>query len=60
MNILALQMKQDIEPGGPLCVAYSEDEGVDQLEIVLKGGQVGSYDYLMCVVEGICRAGRRS
>ncbi len=52
MNILALQMKQAIEPGGPLCVAYSEDEDVDPLEIVLKGGQVGSDRFLLHVAEG--------
>ena len=33
----------------PLCFAYSDDPGMNGLEIALKGGQVGGVDYLGAV-----------
>lgn len=41
LNLYALEMIAPIVPGGPLCRAYSHDERLDGLEVVLKGGQVG-------------------
>jgi 3-oxoisoapionate kinase len=32
-------------PGSPLCLAHSDEQAFDGLEIALKGGQVGSDDY---------------
>ncbi|MDX2153181.1 MAG: four-carbon acid sugar kinase family protein [Bryobacteraceae bacterium] len=45
LGIDSLEMIARIEPGGPLCRA-SGSGPVDGLEIVFKGGQVGSIDYL--------------
>lgn len=41
LGIYALACKAVLEPGGPLCRAYSTEPQVDGLELVLKGGQVG-------------------
>ncbi|OAS17972.1 four-carbon acid sugar kinase family protein [Paenibacillus oryzisoli] len=41
LGIYALSCKAALEPGGPLCRAYSSDSQFDGLEVVLKGGQVG-------------------
>ncbi|GIO14972.1 type III effector Hrp-dependent outer domain-containing protein [Cohnella xylanilytica] len=41
LGIYALECRQTLAPGVPLCRAYSEDEALDGLELVLKGGQVG-------------------
>ncbi|HBY63427.1 MAG TPA: hypothetical protein DEH78_26685 [Solibacterales bacterium] len=45
MGIESLEMIARIEPGGPLCLAHGSGPA-DGLEIVFKGGQVGSIDYL--------------
>jgi uncharacterized protein YgbK (DUF1537 family) len=42
LGIYALACKAALDPGGPLCRAYSKDHRFDGLELVLKGGQVGS------------------
>ncbi|MDQ1913649.1 four-carbon acid sugar kinase family protein [Paenibacillus sp. GD4] len=42
LGIFALECKATLEPGGPLCRAYSHHAAIDGLEMVLKGGQVGS------------------
>lgn len=52
LDINALRMLSQIEPGGPLCRAYSNDVLVDQLQIALKGGQVGSEAYFLQVMKG--------
>ncbi|WP_325176590.1 four-carbon acid sugar kinase family protein [Paenibacillus alkalitolerans] len=41
LGVYALEMIAPLVPGGPLCRAYSGDDRLDGLEIVLKGGQVG-------------------
>jgi uncharacterized protein YgbK (DUF1537 family) len=42
LGIYALECRAELEPGGPLCRAYSYEAPFDGLELVLKGGQVGS------------------
>jgi uncharacterized protein YgbK (DUF1537 family) len=32
-------------PGAPLCRIHSDDQHLDGLDIVLKGGQMGSPDF---------------
>jgi 3-oxoisoapionate kinase len=39
-------------PGSPLCVAHSDHDVFDGLEIGLKGGQVGNDDYFVKIREG--------
>ena len=46
-------MSAGLAPGAPLCRAWSEQPGRDGLEIVLKGGQIGSASFF-----GAVRAGR--
>jgi uncharacterized protein YgbK (DUF1537 family) len=41
LGIYALECRAGLEPGAPLCSAYSHEPGLDGLELVLKGGQVG-------------------
>lgn len=45
LGIYALECLQAIDPGGPLCRAFSHDVRFDGLELVLKGGQVGSESF---------------
>lgn len=44
MPVKALEMKNPLSPGAPLCHAHSDDDRFDGLELVLKGGQLGSPD----------------
>ena len=39
-------------PGAPLCRAHAPGSPVDQLEVVFKGGQVGSQNYFQTVLKG--------
>lgn len=52
LGIYALECLQTIDPGGPLCRAFSHDERFDGLQIVLKGGQVGSERFFEKVRRG--------
>lgn len=45
LNFYALTWKRFIQTGAPLCRAYSDDPSLDGLELVLKGGQVGTPDF---------------
>ncbi|MFC5652501.1 four-carbon acid sugar kinase family protein [Paenibacillus solisilvae] len=45
MGIYGMEMLISISPGAPLCRVYSEDAGMDGIELALKGGQFGSPDY---------------
>jgi 3-oxoisoapionate kinase len=49
MGAYGLEMIWDISPGAPLCRVYSDDAGLDGLELALKGGQLGSPDYFIKV-----------
>ncbi|WP_274648677.1 four-carbon acid sugar kinase family protein [Paenibacillus humicola] len=45
MGIYGMEMLAPISPGAPLCRVYSEDAGMDGIELALKGGQFGGPDY---------------
>lgn len=53
LGIFALRMIIPVSPGAPLCLAYSDDERFDRLEISLKGGQNGGADYLARIYYGL-------
>jgi uncharacterized protein YgbK (DUF1537 family) len=40
------------QPGAPLCRSHADDSSLDGLEIVLKGGQVGTPDFFEIVRSG--------
>jgi uncharacterized protein YgbK (DUF1537 family) len=44
LGLYALTWAADLQPGAPLCRAHADSE-LDGLELVLKGGQVGSEDF---------------
>ncbi|THF79862.1 four-carbon acid sugar kinase family protein [Cohnella fermenti] len=52
LGIYALECVQALAPGAPLCRAYSDDDGLDGLELVLKGGQVGGERFFDLVKRG--------
>jgi uncharacterized protein YgbK (DUF1537 family) len=45
LGIYALTWTANLQPGAPLCRAHADDRSLDGLELVLKGGQVGSEDF---------------
>ncbi len=45
LGLYGLEMLAELTPGAPLCRGYSEDPRFDDLEIALKGGQMGKADY---------------
>ena len=45
LGIHALTLRAGLAPGVPLCRAWSDDPDRDGLEIVLKGGQLGSVNF---------------
>ncbi|NOV00238.1 four-carbon acid sugar kinase family protein [Paenibacillus planticolens] len=45
LGIYALECISVLDPGGPLCRAYSNEPQFNGLELVLKGGQVGGKDF---------------
>ncbi|MDO8777774.1 MAG: nucleotide-binding domain containing protein, partial [Burkholderiaceae bacterium] len=53
LDITALSVVAGLAPGAPLCRAWSERRERDGLEIVLKGGQMGTHSFF-----GAVRAGR--
>ncbi|WP_240420611.1 four-carbon acid sugar kinase family protein [Paenibacillus periandrae] len=52
LGIYALECKALLDPGAPLCIAYSHDPQFDGLELVLKGGQVGGEHFFEKVRQG--------
>ncbi len=52
LDIAALQVMAGIAPGAPLCRAWSSQARRNGLEIVLKGGQIGSASFFGAVREG--------
>jgi uncharacterized protein YgbK (DUF1537 family) len=50
LGIEAVEMIAPIVPGAPLCRAYAAGKAVDQLEVNIKGGQVGDEDYFLTVL----------
>lgn len=45
LGIYGLEVLESIAPGAPLCLAHSEDERFDKLEIALKSGQLGGKNF---------------
>jgi 3-oxoisoapionate kinase len=45
LGIHALTWAASLEPGAPLCRAHAQTPDLDGLQLVLKGGQVGSDDF---------------
>ena len=52
LGIEALEMIASLTPGAPLCRAFAPNSPVDKLEIVFKGGQVGSENYFETLKRG--------
>lgn len=53
LGLRALMWKRHLQPGVPLCRAYSEGS-LDGLEIALKGGQMGTEDFFAFVRDAQC------
>jgi uncharacterized protein YgbK (DUF1537 family) len=51
LGCYALTWMATTEPGAPLCRVHSEDAELDGLELVLKGGQVGTREFFAVVRE---------
>ncbi|WP_373523664.1 four-carbon acid sugar kinase family protein [Aquiflexum sp.] len=45
LGITALEFKNELAPGAPLCIAHAEHKGTDGLDIAIKGGQNGTVRY---------------
>ncbi len=52
LGIYALETLMPISPGAPLCIVHSKNKLFDGLEITLKGGQNGAYNYIESIQEG--------
>lgn len=52
LGLYALECRQTLAPGVPLCRAYADDARLDGLELVLKGGQVGGERFFERVRRG--------
>ncbi len=52
LGLYALTWSASIEPGAPLCHAHSDDKIFRNLELVLKGGQIGGQDFFELVRNG--------
>jgi len=53
LGIYALTWAANLQPGAPLCRAHADNPSLDGLELVLKGGQVGSEDFFERVRLGV-------
>ncbi|CAN7361295.1 hypothetical protein LJR153_002168 [Paenibacillus sp. LjRoot153] len=45
LGVYAIECIATLDPGGPLCSAYANDPQFEGLELVLKGGQVGTANF---------------
>jgi 3-oxoisoapionate kinase len=52
LGINALSVSAGMAPGAPLCRAWSNNARRDGLEIVLKGGQIGTPSFFGSVLRG--------
>jgi 3-oxoisoapionate kinase len=52
LGVYALTAMAPIAPGAPLCRAHSDDPAHAELEIALKGGQIGAPDFFCAVKRG--------
>ncbi|MFB4258297.1 type III effector Hrp-dependent outer protein [Niallia circulans] len=55
LDIYGLEVLDSVAPGAPLCLAYSESEKFDGLEIALKSGQLGGEHFF----ENVYRSGSK-
>jgi uncharacterized protein YgbK (DUF1537 family) len=54
LNLTAITFAGALAPGAPLCRAHAEETtGLDGLELVLKGGQIGPEDFFRSAREGM-------
>jgi len=44
LGFTAFEFTSDLDPGGSLCIGYDRDTALDRMELMLKGGQIGSTD----------------
>lgn len=44
LGFTALEFISDLDPGVSLCIGHHRDPAQDRMELVLKGGQIGSTD----------------
>lgn len=51
LDLWGLSYRSPCTPGAPLCRAHSDDSRLDGLDIVLKGGQMGTPDFFNRVAE---------
>ena len=51
LDLWGLSYRSPCTPGAPLCRAHSDDARLDGLDIVLKGGQMGTPDFFNRVAE---------
>ncbi|PGT76075.1 Hrp-dependent type III effector protein [Priestia megaterium] len=51
LKLFALEMILPIDPGVPLCCGYSSDQTMNDIEIALKGGQMGSPEFFVKIKE---------
>lgn len=49
LPIWGLSYREACVPGAPLCRAHADDEWLDGLDIILKGGQMGGSDFFATV-----------
>ncbi|MDP4841881.1 MAG: four-carbon acid sugar kinase family protein [Burkholderiaceae bacterium] len=52
LDIAALTVSAALTPGAPLCRIWSDSPRMDGVEVVLKGGQMGSQDFFGQVLNG--------
>ena len=53
LDIFAVTMIRPLAPGGPLCRTHSDAKDLDGLEIVFKGGQVGTTGFFGLARDGM-------
>lgn len=53
LDVYALQSRFPLAPGSPMCVAHASTERFDEIEIALKGGQLGGPDYFVRARDGV-------
>lgn len=52
LDIHSLELLMPLIPAAPMCRAFSDNAGLDGLQVASKGGQIGSPDYFLQVLEG--------
>lgn len=52
LDIHSLELLMPITPAAPMCRAFSDNSGINGLQVASKGGQIGGSDYFLQVLEG--------